>query len=208
MHQNHVFTFSRRSLLGGMLILPLSSFVPAQAEEAGSGDLGNLHLEICEPKIDSQSFQPLNQQPIYSGTSGEKVLQSASLPPSMTISNNGSEDVEQVSGTLSLQMRDTDTDIPSVGGAHKTRLQILNGDIELSYLDKDQWGAASYSWVLKRAIKSGESLQIDFRYYVDYPFANVDYELLVSAAILDQQGNNPLSQDQKMGSVPGFARYV
>ena len=105
-------------------------------------------------------------------------------------------------------MRDTDTDIPSVGGAHKTRLQILNGDIELSYLDKDQWGAASYSWVLKRAIKSGESLQIDFRYYVDYPFANVDYELLVSAAILDQQGNNPLSQDQKMGSVPGFARYV
>lgn len=208
MQENNLLSCNRRALLGGMFILPMVSFIPAHAiEDKGTGS-ENLTIAIENPVVDSQNFQLLNKQPIYSGTSGEKVLQTASLPPTLIIRNGGEEGVVNASGILSLQMRDLGSDAVPAGGAHKTRLQILNSDIELTYLGKDLQGGANYSWILKKKIEPGENLRFDFRYYVDYPFANIDYELLVTASVLNQNGSNSVSQDQKMGTVPGFARYA
>lgn len=142
--------------------------------------------------------------PIYSGQSPWRVLQKGSLPEYFTITNTTDQPIHSPTGTISLQMKDTGSDYDSVGGANKTRVNSTNRNVTFKDLGNNAQGARHYAWQYRNVtLKPGQSINVPLRYYVNYPFANVDYELLVSATL-----DGAAASTAAIGVVPGFARWL
>ncbi|QRZ61610.1 hypothetical protein [Rothia sp. ZJ932] len=206
------FQPSRRAFMLGLTLstaaaITYSDLIPAAAAEVpgyafapGKG----APIVLADTPYNAQDHWLGYTVPIYSGQSPWRVLRHGSLPTSFTITNTSNQPIVNPTGTLALQMRDTGMDIPSVGGASKTRANSSNNAVLFKDQGTNQHGARLYTWTYRNiTLKPGQSLEIPLRYYVNYPFSNVDYELLVTATF-----SSIMSTTAAVGVVPGFTRWL
>ncbi len=179
----------------------LTKFLPANRTSTEA----RLALNIADPAMDWQTYTPRFIQPIYAGDRGNKELGWGALPAKFTVRNTSAQPLSAVQGTILVQMLDLGFDIPSAGGANGTRINTTDVDFNIKETGKDALGAGTYSWVYQRDLAAGESAAINLRYFVNYPFANVNYELLL--IVTAQAAGGGQVSAARMGSVKGFARY-
>lgn len=200
-------TFSRRRVL---MSLPATTLLAVSTNAyATPGEASDIELKIPEPTLDSTTFEIAQNTPIFSGTSRSKVLQRAALPERFIVTNRGSQKITELSGTISTQMRDKDTDVPSVGAADKLQMRPLaQSGVSWSQQSTGKNGENMYSWKVLTSLEAGESISVEFEYFVGYPFANVDFEVLINATVQQGEQIAQTQQVSQLGTVPGFARYV
>lgn len=206
----HLSAPQRRTLLkAGLFVAPaaltVTSLTSAQAAEAQEEQQPTLSVEFSEPTIDWASFEPTKDTPIFRAEDGTHAFSYGSLPQTMTITNNGKEAVSNPSGTFITQMKDVGTDAPSAA-IIGTQVNSTDPHIAFIYGGQAKPHGPKYTWVYSGSIQPGESVEIPLRYYVTYPFANVDYELYVEATV-DSPNGAPAAKDTRMGTVKGFAIY-
>lgn len=204
----HLSAPQRRTLLKtGLLVAPVALTVASLSAQAAKAQeqQPTLSIELSEPTVDWSSFEPVKDTPIFRATDGTRAFSHGSLPPTMTITNKGAEAISNPSGTLITQMKDVGTDAPSAA-VIGTQVNSTNPQVAFTYGGQVKPHGPKYTWIYSGSIKPGESVEIPLRYYVTYPFANVDYELYVEATV-DSPNGAPAVTDAMMGTVKGFAIY-
>lgn len=168
----------------------------------------DLEVMVTDPPFSWETFEPEYSVPIYAGATGTRRIGNGALPPSFVVTNVGTTPATNPTGTFELQMRDVGTDAPSAGGADGTRANSTMPEVTITSDGKSQFGGGLYTWVYSGILAPGESVEIPLRYYVNYPFANVDYELFVFVNVIDEMAGDEEENDfdEKMGTVDGFAR--
>lgn len=207
----------RTALQAGAWSAPLllaSAAVPAYAASSPTSSvpdqpyLTDLAIEIADPPINWDTFAPVFSTPIYGGRTSNQSIGDGSLPTHFTVTNVGTKPARFPSGTLEMQMRDVGTDVPSAGGADGTKVISADSSATISLLSgKSANGGAMFSWTYNGTLQPGQSVEIPFKYYVNYPFANVNYELFIAAIVMDEMQGDYDDNSERMGTVEGFARY-
>ncbi|MBM7051230.1 MULTISPECIES: hypothetical protein [unclassified Rothia (in: high G+C Gram-positive bacteria)] len=202
-------TAKRRTLLKGAAwaapAIVATSAIPAYALSSSFEPLlTNLAIELADPPFNWDTFEPDYVIPIYDSATSRNVLERASFPPSFTVRNVGKVDAVNPTGTLLTQMRDIGTDVPSAGGANGTKIASTNPLIGITRTGSDKFNAATFTWAYAGVLKPGEEFTFEFKYHVNYPFWNVDYELFVAATVNDQTEGDYDDNSERMGTVPHF----
>ncbi|MDY3048668.1 MAG: hypothetical protein SOR40_02695 [Rothia sp. (in: high G+C Gram-positive bacteria)] len=207
---------SRRALLRAGAwsspVLLASSPLPAYAASAPAEQ--NLALEFSQPNINWETFEPIRDVPIYRGATGSTLASKGgsffnpkasygSLPTHLIIRNEGSQPVSNPSGSLLSQMKDVASDSAS---AALIGTQVNSSDPQMifTYTGQASPFGPSYDWTYQGVLGPGQTLEIPLRYYVTWPFANVDYELFLAATVLDPLGASQDNTSEIMGTVNGF----
>lgn len=199
---------SRRTLMKAAAwsapVVAATATVPAYAASNPSVTFTDLAIKLADPPFNWDSFEMDYSIPIYDGATSNNILARAAFPPSFTITNVGTIPAVNPKGTLLTQMRDIGTDVPSAGGADGTKIASTDPKFGVTRVGKDQFGAATFRWAYAGTLKPGESYTFPFKYYVNYPFANVDYELFVAATVVDEMDGDYDDNTERMGSTRGF----
>lgn len=191
-----------------------STVIPAYAASSPVSKLTDLSIELSEPSIDWESFEPVKDVPIYRGATGTTIANPTStffnpkpsygsLPKTMTITNVGTIPAVNPTGTLLTQMKDTGSDANS---AAIIGVQVNSTDplMIFNYTGQGTPNGPTYSWIYSGTLYPGESVEIPLRYYVTRPFANADFELFVAATVVDQTEGDDEAVEL-MGTVNGFS---
>lgn len=205
----HLSTPERRTLLkAGLLAAPVALTVTsltAPTAEAQEKQQPTLSIGFSDPTVDWLSFEPTKDTPIFRAANGTQAFSYGALPQSMRITNNGAEAVSTPVGTLITQMKDVGTDSPAAA-IIGTQVNSDNPNAAFVYGGQVKPHGPKYTWIYSGSIQPGESVEIPLRYYVTYPFANVDYELYVEATV-ESPNRAPATTAAMMGTVKGFAIY-
>ncbi len=203
-------TPKRRTLLkAGAWAAPAilgTTAIPAYAASSSTSNLTDLAIELGQPNVDWSSFSPVYDTSIYRGTTGTTAYGQGSLPQTMTITNVGSVPAVTPSGTLLTQMKDIRSNTASAA-AIGTQVNSTNPLVTFNYTGQGTPNGPTYTWTYAGTLQPGESVEIPLRYYVTYPFANVDYELFVAVTVLDEMEGDYDDNMELMGTVKGFAIY-
>ena len=180
--------------------------IPAYAASTPVSNLTDLAIELSDPTMDWSTFSPVFDTPIYRATNGTTAYGQGSLPQTMTITNVGSVPAVTPSGTLLTQMKDLTTNAVS-SAIIGTQVNSTHPLVTFNYTGQGTPNGPTYTWTYAGTLQPGESVEIPLRYYVTYPFANVDYELFVAVTVLDEMDGDYDDNMERMGTVDGFAIY-
>lgn len=208
---NKIQVTRRQALLASACALPaalLPAMTPAFADVVLAGESGGISIEVADPPVNWDSYEPNYTVAIYNGQNGDQVgdkeLGYGCLPQNLVLTNKGISPVSGISGTFSLQMRDLGTDAKSSAGTDATRA-TSNGREGFTVVDthsKNSNGGGVFTWRYAGTVQPGERVELPLKYYVNYPFANVDYEVLLTASVDGQD-----DAANRLGTVKGFAYY-
>ncbi|MBF0807263.1 hypothetical protein E4U03_01335 [Rothia nasimurium] len=177
--------------------------VPAYAASALPEGDTDLAIELAQPLIDWDTFEPVKNVGIYVGKDGTTPQSYGSLPDSMTITNVGTVPAVNPSGILLTQMKDVRTDVNSLASIG-TQVNSVNPLVTFAYTGQANPNGPTYAWVYAGTLVPGASVTIPLRYYVEKPFWNVDYELFVAATVIDDNQGDYDDNSELMGTVTGF----
>ena len=181
--------------------------VPAYAASFETSNLTDLAIELTDPSMDWSTFTPVYDTPIYRGpTTTSSVAGRASFPKSMIITNVGSVPAVAPSGTLLTDMQDVRTD---ASGSNQAGTYVNSTDplVTFTYASSGGWGVPTFTWSYAGTLQPGESVEIPLRYYVNSPFWNVQYELLVAVTVLDEMDGDSDDNHEHMGVTQGTVIY-
>ncbi|MGV3149151.1 hypothetical protein [Rothia sp. 11273D007AR] len=74
-------------------------------------------------------------------------------------------------------------------------------------LDRQAGGSPSFTWTYSGVLQPGESVEIPLRYYVNFPFWNVQYELFVAVTVIDEMDGDSDDNFEHMGVTQGRVIY-
>lgn len=177
--------------------------VPAYAASITPEGETDLAIELAQPLIDWDTFEPVKNIGIYVGKEGTTPQSYGSLPDSMTITNVGTVPAVNPSGTLLTQMKDIRSDYNSLATIG-TQVNSVDPLVTFAYTGQADPNGPTYTWTYAGTLTPGQSITIPLRYYVEKPFWNVDYELFVAATVIDDKQGDYDDNSELMGTVTGF----
>lgn len=177
--------------------------VPAYAASITPEGETDLAIELAQPLIDWDTFEPVKNIGIYVGKEGTTPQSYGSLPDSMTITNVGTVPAVNPSGTLLTQMKDIRSDYNSLANIG-TQVNSVDPLVTFTYTGQADPNGPTYTWTYAGTLAPGQSIIIPLRYYVEKPFWNVDYELFVAATVIDDNQGDYDDNSELMGTVTGF----
>lgn len=181
--------------------------IPAYAASFEEVPRTDLAIQIADPTVDWSTFEPVYDSPIYRGpTTTTNVAAYASFPNTMTITNVGTVPAVNPSGILLTDMHDVFTDAT---GSNQAGTYVNSSDplTTFTYAGQTGWGSPSFTWTYAGTLLPGESIEIPLRYYVNFPFWNVQYELFLSATVIDEMGGDSDDNFEHMGTTQGRVIY-
>ncbi|MDY6050845.1 MAG: hypothetical protein SPI83_00310 [Rothia sp. (in: high G+C Gram-positive bacteria)] len=184
-----------------------TSAIPAYAASFEEIPRTDLAIQIADPTVDWSTFEPVYDTPIYRGpTTTTNVAAYASFPNTMTITNVGSVPAVNPTGTLLSDMQDVFTDAT---GSNQAGTQVNSSDsrVTFTYAGSAGWGSPSFVWTFAGTLQPGESVDIPLRYYINWPFWNVQYELFLSATVIDEMDGDSDDNSDHMGTTQGRVTY-
>lgn len=176
---------------------------------------GDLEITVTDPPFNWDTFEENYSVPVYAGgingarrNNLTRVLTRASLPQSIIVTNVGSTPVTGATGQIATEMLDVGVDIAPVTGGTDKQIRITtdrSSGFEVTDTRKmNSQGAAVFEWFYSGTIQPGQSVEMPFKYYVHWPFTNVDFEVLVTATVGDAVADDNNDEDVKMGTVRGL----
>ena len=184
-----------------------TSAIPAYAASFEETPRTDLAILLSDPTVDWSTFEPVYDSPIYRGpTTTTNVAAYASFPNTMTITNVGTVPAVNPSGTLLTDMNDVATDAT---GSNRAGTYVNSSDplVTFAYAGQAGWGSPSFTWTYSGTLQPGESVEIPLRYYVNFPFWNVQYELFVAVTVIDEMDGDSDDNFEHMGVTQGRVIY-
>lgn len=182
-------------------LVAASAAVPAYASSTKT----DLAIEVVDPPYNWETFEPEHRIPIFRGPSGNNERARGSLPPSIRITNVGRVPATNPSGTVEITMRDYGSDYAPVG-ANQVKANTVNGRVvwaETGTPLGSRYGS-KFTYTYRTVLHPGQTVEIPLRYYVNQPFANVQFNLLVAATVVDQHEGDYDDNSERLGHVPWF----
>ncbi|WP_237187156.1 hypothetical protein [Rothia nasimurium] len=181
--------------------------VPAYAASFEASNLTDMAIELTDPSMDWSTFTPVYDTPIYRGpTTTSSVAGRASFPKSMIITNVGSVPAVAPSGTLLTDMQDVVSDGTgsNLAGTYVNSTDPL---VTFTFAGRERWGTPTFTWSYAGTLQPNESVEIPLRYYVNFPFWNVQYELFVAVTVIDEMDGDSDDNFEHMGVTQGRVIY-
>ncbi len=196
----------KRALLWAAPVVAASTMIPAVA---ASAQPGRVRFIVADPSVNFGTFRPEWDVPVYRFASGNAQRTKASLPSSFIIRNDGSVPAENPTGQLTLTMRDYDTDYAPVGA---NQMKVTSPSSAVSIREErtpiGSREGSRFRVSYRGIIQPGQSVNVPLRYFVNPPFRNVTFNLLVSALADSPGGEVPGERSERMGHVPGFGGWL
>ena len=167
-----------------------TSAIPAYAASFEETPRTDLAILLSDPTVDWSTFEPVYDSPIYRGpTTTTNVAAYASFP-----------------NTLLTDMNDVATDAT---GSNRAGTYVNSSDplVTFAYAGQAGWGSPSFTWTYSGTLQPGESVEIPLRYYVNFPFWNVQYELFVAVTVIDEMDGDSDDNFEHMGVTQGRVIY-
>lgn len=199
----------RRRFVGALMwsapAIAATSLVPAHAASStGAG----IRMLLSDPPVNFGTFDPERTVPVYRFATGNNVRTLASLPPSVVLRNEGTAPVTDPSGRMTVTMRDYGSDYAPVGANQfKVTSPMAQVSVQEERTRIGSREGARFGVTYRGTISPGQAINVPLRYFVNPPFRNVTFNVLVTVETAGE-GGATASRDDKMGYVPGFGGWI
>lgn len=200
MTQTHI---TRRTVLAGAAAsIPVAMTTSLGAVAASTGPR-SLAVELGDPAARTDTWAPVMDTPVYrSDLKTRRAL--ACLPRSITVRNTGETPVTSASGTVEVAMHDYVTDVRPPFGAHQLKIASQQANFTLTERGSDFRTGSKWEWSYTGVIAPGAAVTLPWEYWVRTPFWNVQFQVLVTATVVDDDPDAPDNVSQKIGQSPSF----
>ncbi|WP_129657618.1 hypothetical protein [Rothia uropygialis] len=203
MKEHHYARLGRRSLMKSaawsLPVVAVSSTVPAMASSVPT----DLAIDVVDPPYDMETWEPKRETPVYRKSTGERIANTGSLPPSLRITNVGRVIAMNPSGTVEITMRDYISDYEPWRANRLKATTTLPGVVWAEdTTGSGKSSGARFRYKVSGQLTPGQTIEIPLRYFVDPPFVHVAFNVLVAGWVEDERDGDYDDNSLRIGHVP------